>query len=46
VKDGRLVVDTRFALRAVLEASGPQHGNARALAPEERDDLLAFLMTL
>ena len=46
VKDGRLVVDTRFALRAVLEASGPQHGNARALAPEEQDDLLAFLMTL
>lgn len=46
VRDGRLVVDTRFPLRAVLETSGPQHGNAQALTPEERDDLLAFLLTL
>ncbi|WP_223752400.1 MtsA protein [Myxococcus sp. RHSTA-1-4] len=46
VKDGRLVVDTRFPLRAVLETSGPKHGNAQALTAEERDDLLAFLLTL
>nr|WP_211194360.1 MtsA protein [Pyxidicoccus fallax] len=46
VKDGRLVVDTRFPLRAVLESSGPRHGDARSLTPEERDDLLAFLLTL
>ncbi|HZI10485.1 MAG TPA: MtsA protein [Myxococcus sp.] len=46
VKDGRLVVDTRFPHRAVLESAGPKHGNAQALTPEERDDVLAFLMTL
>ena len=46
VKDGRLVVDTRFPLRALLETSGPKHGDTRALTPEERDDLLAFLLTL
>jgi sugar lactone lactonase YvrE len=46
VKDGTLVVDTRFPHRAVLESAGPKHGNAQALTPEERDDVLAFLMTL
>ncbi|WP_224242080.1 NHL repeat-containing protein [Hyalangium gracile] len=46
VKGDRLVVGTRFPLRAVLESAGPQHGNAQALTPEERDDLLAFLLTL
>jgi DNA-binding beta-propeller fold protein YncE len=46
VKDGKLVVDTRFPHRAVLETAGPKHGNAQALTPEERDDVLAFLMTL
>lgn len=46
VKGDRLVVGTRFPLRAVLENSGPQHGNAQALTPQERDDLLAFLLTL
>jgi hypothetical protein len=46
VKGDRLVVGTRFPLRAVIESSGPKHGNAQALTPEERDDLLAFLLTL
>lgn len=46
VKGDRLVVGTRFPLRAVLEISGPQHGNTQALTPQERDDLLAFLLTL
>lgn len=46
VKEDRLVVGTRFPLRAVLETSGPKHGDAQALTAEERDDLLAFLMTL
>ncbi len=46
VKDGRLVVDTRFPLRAVVESSGPKHGNSQALTPAEQDDLLAFLLTL
>lgn len=46
--DGRtLQVNNRYATRVVLEHySGPQHGNAQALTPEERDDLLAFLMSL
>ncbi len=46
VKDDRLVVESRFPLRAVLESSGVKHGDAGALTPEERDDLLAFLLTL
>ncbi|WP_181790493.1 MtsA protein [Myxococcus llanfairpwllgwyngyllgogerychwyrndrobwllllantysiliogogogochensis] len=46
VKDGRLVVDTRFPLRTVLETAGPAHGDARAFSSEERDDVLAFLLTL
>lgn len=46
VKDGRLVVGSRFPLRAVIETSGPQHGDSRALSPQEQDDLLAFLLTL
>ncbi len=47
VRDGnRLVVGTRFPLRAVLEMSGPAHGDMKALPPEEQDDLLAWLLTL
>ncbi|MCE9669397.1 MtsA protein [Myxococcus stipitatus] len=46
VKDGHLVVETRFPLRAVLETAGPKHGGASTLSPAERDDLLAFLLTL
>ncbi len=46
VKGDRLVVGTRFPLRAVVETAGPEHGNAQALTPQERDDLLAFLLTL
>jgi DNA-binding beta-propeller fold protein YncE len=46
VKGDRLTVGTRFPLRAVIESSGPKHGNAQALTPQEKDDLLAFLLTL
>ena len=47
VRDGeRLVVGTRFPLRAVVELSGPAHGDMRALPPEAQDDLLAWLLTL
>ncbi|HEX8698465.1 MAG TPA: MtsA protein, partial [Myxococcaceae bacterium] len=46
VKGDRLVVGTRFPLRTVVETAGPAHGNAQALTPQERDDLLAFLLTL
>lgn len=37
---------TRVALRTVVETAGPAHGNAQDLTPKERDDLLAFLLTL
>lgn len=46
VQGDRLTVGTRFPLRAVLESAGPKHGDAQALTPDERDDLLAFLLTL
>lgn len=46
VQGDRLVVGSRFPLRTLLERSGPQHGAARELTPEERDDLLAYLLTL
>jgi hypothetical protein len=42
---GTLHVSTRFPLRAALEAS-PRHGNATALNEADRDDLLAYLMSL
>jgi hypothetical protein len=46
VRGDRLAVSTRFPLRAVIESAGPKHGNAQALTPLEKDDLLAFLLTL
>lgn len=46
VKGARLTVGTRFPLRKVLESSGPTHGNAQALTPQEQDDLIAFILTL
>jgi DNA-binding beta-propeller fold protein YncE len=46
VKGEQLTVGTRFPLRAVLDSAGPKHGNAQVLTPQERDDLLAFLLTL
>lgn len=39
----RLVVGTRFPLRAVLEMSGPAHRNMKVLSPGQQDDLLAWL---
>ena len=45
--DGSIGVATRFPLRAVIEMYGkPPHGNAAALTLDERDDLLAYLMSL
>lgn len=46
VRGDRLAVGTRFPLRAVIDSAGPKHGNAQALTPQEKDDLLAFLLTL
>ena len=45
--DGAVEVSSTFVLREVLEKySGPKHGNAQALRPQERDDLLAYLLSL
>lgn len=46
-EDAQLSVMSRFPLREVLERySGPQHGNAQAMTPEERNSLLAYLLSL
>ncbi len=46
-RDGSVGVATRFPLRAVIEMYGkPPHGNAAALTLDERDDLLAYLLSL
>ncbi len=45
--DGTVVPRYPFALRRVLEMPGSeQHGGANRLSAAERDDLLAYLMTL
>jgi sugar lactone lactonase YvrE len=42
-----LTISNRFALREVVEKySGPAHGHADLLGPRDRDDLLAYLLTL
>ncbi|RKH39503.1 MtsA protein [Corallococcus sicarius] len=46
VQEDRLVVGSRFPLRTLLETPGLKHGDALALTPEERDDLVAYLLTL
>ncbi|MHB8878354.1 MAG: MtsA protein, partial [Myxococcaceae bacterium] len=47
VRDGALAPTDRFPLRVVVERyGGPQHGRAGELSAAERDDLLAYLMSL
>ncbi|NOJ96057.1 MtsA protein [Corallococcus coralloides] len=46
VQEDRLVVGTRFPLRTLLETPGLNHGAAQELTAGERDDLLAYLLTL
>ena len=47
VEAGQLVITTRFPLRDVLEKfGGPKHGHTEGLSAQDRDDLLAYLMTL
>ncbi len=46
-RDGSVGVATRFPLRAVIEMYGkPPHGNAAALTLDERNHLLAYLLSL
>lgn len=44
--DGSLVVSDRFPLRAVVERYAPKHGRADTLTQQERNDLLAFVLSL
>lgn len=44
--DGAVRVDTTFPLRVAVEKWAPTHGRADLLSPEERDDLLAYVMSL
>lgn len=45
--DARLTVSTRFPLRAVVEMYGKSpHGNTSAMTAEERNDLIAYLLSL
>lgn len=44
--DGSVRVNERFALRVAVERWAPTHGRADLLTAEERDDLLAFVMSL
>jgi hypothetical protein len=47
VKDGQVVVSTRFPLRWVIEHRGDApHGAAADLSEQEKNDLLAYLMSL
>lgn len=44
--DDQLVVETRVPARLAIERYGAKHGNAAQLTPEERDDLLAYVLSL
>lgn len=44
--DGAVRVDDRFALRVAVEKWAPAHGRADLLTPRERDDLLAYVLSL
>ncbi len=44
--DGSVRVETRFPLRTAIETWAPKHGRADLLTEAERDDLLAYVMSL
>lgn len=44
--DGSVAVDQRFALRRAVEGWPGRHGHADALSDQEKNDLLAYLMSL
>lgn len=44
--DGSVRVETRFPLRVAVENWAPKHGRADQLSESERDDLLAYVMSL
>lgn len=44
--DGRVIVDQRFALRRAVEGWAGKHGHADQLSEQEKNDLLAYVMSL
>jgi DNA-binding beta-propeller fold protein YncE len=43
----QLIIQNRYAAREVVEKfGGPAHGHTEALTPQDKDDLLAYLLTL
>lgn len=44
--DGSVRVDTQFPLKVAVEKWAPRHGRADLLTDPERDDLLAYVMSL
>lgn len=44
--DGAVRVETRFPLRVAIEQWAPRHGRADLLTDAQRDDLLAYVMSL
>lgn len=44
--DGSVVVNDRFPLRAAVEHWAPSHGRADQLSEQERNDLLAWVLSL
>ena len=44
--DGAVRVETRFPLRVAIEQWAPRHGRADLLTEAQRDDLLAYVMSL
>ncbi len=46
VEEGRVRVKDRFCLRTAVEAWAPKHGRADLLSADEKNDLLAFVMSL
>lgn len=45
-EDGAVRVETRFPLRTAIETWAPKHGRADLLTDAERDDLVAYVMSL
>ena len=45
-EDGSVTVDQRFALRRAVEGWPSKHGHADLLTDQEKDDLLAYVMSL
>jgi hypothetical protein len=45
-EDGAVKVKTRFPLRPAIEDFAPKHGRADLLTAEEKDDLLAYVLSL